>query len=173
MAILTPGEHAIEHQILVERFESVRVLGGRLIDGVNAFPLACDYAGGGRCGNVEADILLAVQSDAGVRLVLCEVKADANDPWYAAVELLRQMRLFLSNPAGREVMQQRSALPLSTPDVPVTALVLAPSGYYRARGKRCNAVPPAKRLFEEMSKRFGIDLRLAVWNPALNSIDDL
>ena len=44
-----------------------------MIDGVTAFPFACDFAGGGRCGNVEADMLLTVQSAGRHRLVLCEV----------------------------------------------------------------------------------------------------
>lgn len=90
-----PGEHTIEYQILIERFGKVNLLGGGLIDGVNALPLAYDFAQGGRHGNVEADMLLTVRSTEGFRLVLCEVKADASDPWYAAVELSRQMRLFL------------------------------------------------------------------------------
>lgn len=168
-----PGEHTIEHRILVERFGKIRLFGGTLIDGVNAFPLACDFAGGGRCGNVEADMLLAVQSPSGLRLVLCEVKTDADDPWYAAVESLRQIRLFVSNPVGYAVMQKRGVLPPSATDPPVTALVLAPADYYCARGKKCNAAAPAKQLFEEMRQRFGIDMRLAVWTPALDSIEDL
>jgi hypothetical protein len=101
------------------------------------------------------------------------VKADANDPWYAAVELSRQMRLFVSNPVGRAVMQQRGALPASATEMPVTALVLAPADYYHASGKKGNAVAPAMRLLKEMRRCFGIDIRLAVWNPVLNSIRDL
>lgn len=167
------GEHTIEHQIPVERFGEIRLLGGTLIDGVNAFPLACDFAGGGRCGNVEADMLLAVQFAGGHRLVLCEVKANANDPWYAAVELLRQMRLFSSNPVGRAVTQKRGALATESADIPVTGLVLAPAGYYHAPGKKSNAVAPARRLFEEMRERFRIDLRLAVWESTQNLICDL
>ena len=168
-----PGEHAIEHQILVERFGKVSLLGGKLIDGVNAFPLTCDFAGGGRGSNVESDMLLASHAADGFRLALCEVKADANDPWYAAVELSRQMRLFVSNPVGRAVMQQRGALPASATEMPVTALVLAPADYYHASGKKGNAVAPAMRLLKEMRRCFGIDIRLAVWNPVLNSIRDL
>lgn len=168
-----PGEHAIEHRILVERFGEVTVLGGKLIDGVNAFPLACDFAGGRRCGNVEADMLLAVRSGETLRLLLCEVKAGANDCWYAAIESLRQMRLFLTNPVGRAVMQQRGAMPETPKEVPVTGLVLAPVGYYRAPGKKANAVEPAKRLFALMRERFGVDMRLAVWDGDLTTIREL
>jgi hypothetical protein len=168
-----PGEHTLEHQILVERFGKVSLLGGTLIDGVNAFPLACDFAGGGRNGNVEADMLQAAQTADGIRLALCEVKADANDPWYAAVESLRQMRLYISNPVGRAVMQQRGAFPLGAGKTPITALVVAPVDYYRARGKKGNAVTMAKQLLNEMCKRFSIDIRLAVWDIVSNSILDL
>lgn len=168
-----PGEHTIEYQILVEQFGRIGLLGGNLIDGVNAFPLACDFAGGERCGNVEADMLLAVQSASGFRLALCEVKSDANDPWYAAVESLRQMRLFLANPVGHAVMRQRGALPPGVTDAPLTGLVLASADYYVARGKKRNAVTPAKKLFDQMRQLCGVDIRLAVWEPALNQIRDL
>jgi hypothetical protein len=168
-----PGEHAIEHQILVERFGKITVLGGKLIDGVNALPLACDFAGGGRYGNVEADMLLAVQSGEGFRLLLCEVKAGANDPWYAAMECLRQMRLFSANPVGRAVMHQRGGLPGTLENAPVSGLVIAPADYYCARGKKANAVEPAKRLFALMRERFDIDMRLAVWDARLNTIREL
>ncbi len=168
-----PGEHTIEHQILVERFGQLCALGGTLVDGVNAFPLACDFASGGRRGNVEADMLLAVRSGETFRLFLCEVKAGANDPWYAAVECLRQMRLFLANPVGRAIMQQRGFIPRTPSETPVTGLVVAPSEYYRCPGKRANAVQPASELFHSMHNHFGIDLRLAVWDAALSTIREL
>lgn len=165
-----PGEHAIEHQILVERFGSVRLLGDTLIDGINALPLASDFADGGRRGNVEADMLLVAQSEVKFRLALCEVKADANDPWYAAVELLRQMRLFIANPVGRRVMQQRGALPTSAAEAPITGLIVAPAGYYRGRGKKGNTLAPARRLFGAMCRRFSTDVRFTVWEPERNTI---
>jgi hypothetical protein len=168
-----PGEHTIEHQILIEQFGRISLLDGTLIDGVNAFPLACDFASGARCGNVEADMLLVGQSADGLRLVLCEVKADADDPWYAAVESLRQMRLFVSNPVGAAVMQKRGALLADAAKIPFTGVILAPVDYYCARGKKGNAVAPAKRLFQQMRQHFGIDMRLAVWEPSLNSIREL
>lgn len=167
------GEHTIEHQILIERFGKVRLLGETLIDGVNAFPLACDFAGGGRRGNVEADLLLVSQSAKGFRIVLSEVKANADDPWYAAVELLRQMRLYVSNPIGRAVMTERGGLAAQAAEVPVTGLVLAPAGYYQAKGKKGNALVSARLLFALMRKCFGVDMRFAVWDPAQNTITEL
>lgn len=167
-----PGEHTIEHQVLVERFGEVTVFGEKLIDGINAFPLACDFAGGGRLGNVEADMLLATQSGDDFRLLLCEVKADANDCWYATVQGLLQMRLYLANPVGRAVMQQRGALPYTPKAIPVTGLVVAPGGYYSGRGKKANAFEPANRLLAQMHERFGVDMRLAVWDKSLNTIHE-
>jgi hypothetical protein len=141
------GEHSIENQILIDRFGEINLLGERLIDGVNAFPLSCDFAGGGRRANVEADLLLLSRSIQSHRLVLCEVKTDADDPWFAAVESLRQMRLFLANPAARAVMIHRGALPAEAKVVPVTGLVLAPADYFFAKGKKGNALAPQSDSF--------------------------
>ena len=148
-------------------------LGGKLIDGVNAFPLAYDFESGGRRGNVEADLLLATETGAELRLLLCEIKATANNPWYAAVELLRQLRLFLANPLGRSVMQQRGLLPRTSTDIPVVGLVVAPIEYYSAPGKRGNALQPARELFQSMHECYGINPKLAVWEPGLCTIREL
>lgn len=65
------SEHELESQILAPdpSRTPTTVLGGRLIDGVNAFPLARDGAGG-RAGNVEADLLLLVESNDSSRVIL-------------------------------------------------------------------------------------------------------
>jgi len=68
------GEHAIEYEILCR------------------LPLVRD-SGGERCANVEADMFLLGEHKGTHRLFLCEVKADSNTAWYAAVENLRQLRL--------------------------------------------------------------------------------
>jgi hypothetical protein len=41
------------------------------------------------------------------KLVLVEAKTTANDPWYAAVESLRQLRLFLASDSARQIMHRR------------------------------------------------------------------
>ena len=90
------GEHKLEHEILCEHFDwSAVFTQGRLVDGVNAFPLVRD-SGGGRNGNVEADLFLLVQEAEGYRLMLAEVKHSANHAWFALVENLRQLRLLMS-----------------------------------------------------------------------------
>jgi hypothetical protein len=88
-----PGQHTIEHVILCGEFDRVSCCGTRLVDGVNAFPLSRDTAGGGRRANVEADVLLLAEHNEGYRLYLCEVKDQGNAPWYAVVECLRQTTL--------------------------------------------------------------------------------
>src|SRR4051812_28896243 len=83
------GEHAIEFEILdpSPMEASTSCLGAQLIDGVNALPLAKDQ-GGGRAGNVEADMLLLVRYGSEYKLLLVEVKWTSNNAWYAAVENL-------------------------------------------------------------------------------------
>jgi hypothetical protein len=92
------GEHKIEHEILepAPDLTPTTCFDARLIDGVNAVPLAKDAAGG-RAGNVEADMLLLLEDEQHYRQVLVEVKDGSNHPWYAAVEALRQLRLFCEN----------------------------------------------------------------------------
>jgi hypothetical protein len=167
------GEHAIEHRILLEDFDRVTCLGNRLIDGVNAFPLSRDPRGVGRRGNVEADMLLLGELAGAHRLFLCEVKHDANDPWYAAVELLRQMRLFSANLNSRNLFTHRvSILGLPT-DIPFTGLIVAPASYYASRGKAQNALQPAIDLLARFASEFGVDMRLAVWDATNKTIDEL
>ena len=52
---------------------------GRLVDGVNAVPLAKD-AGGGRTGNVEADMLCSSETSTSTVFLLVEVKTGVSEP---------------------------------------------------------------------------------------------
>ena len=58
------GEYAVEYDVLdpLPDVTNPIWLEASLVDGVNAVPLAKD-AGGGRSGNVEADMLLLVRDD--------------------------------------------------------------------------------------------------------------
>jgi hypothetical protein len=49
---------------------------------------------------IEADLLLLVEHANGPHLYVAEVKAMANTPWYGTIELLRQLRLLLSQEPG-------------------------------------------------------------------------
>ena len=167
------SEHAIEHQILHEDFDRVSCLGHRLIDGVNAFPLSRDPRGVGRRGNVEADMLLLGEFGGVHRLFLCEVKHNANDPWYATVELLRQLRLFSENPVSRNLFSSRGLIGTLPAEIPFTGLVVAPITYYSSRGKSQNALQPAIDLTSRFASELDLDIRFAVWDSSTKSIIEL
>jgi hypothetical protein len=158
------GEHAVEHSILAPdpREVATSCLGASLIDGVNAVPLARDL-GGGRAGNVEADMALLVRDKTQLRLLLVEVKVASNHAWYAAVENLRQMRLFLEAPVSLSLFQRR------LPDLglgslpPVTGVVLAPHAFYAAKGQKGRAVGPTQDLLARFRAQLGITVVLATW----------
>ncbi|MDQ3629994.1 MAG: hypothetical protein M3417_01700 [Actinomycetota bacterium] len=159
------GEHAIEQEILGSGPEitPTMCLGGRLIDGVNAVPLAKD-AGGGRAGNVEADMLLLVADDSGYKQLLVEVKARSNHPWYAAVEVLRQLRLFSKSVAPQCLFHTRRPDLTLPHSLPTTAVVLAPAPFYSAPGRNAATIAPSEALLERLRTRFGVDARLATWD---------
>ena len=151
-------EHALEKEILVEHFEEIECFGGRLVDGINAVPL-CDF----KRGKVEADLLLLVKEPdgRGHRVLLVEAKTTANNPWYAVVEHLRQLKL-LEVSAVRRIFHGRNRSLCLPDDIRVTGLILAPESYYSSPGKKANAVEPTRELIAEL----GIDVHLAVWDKA-------
>jgi hypothetical protein len=166
------GEHTMERTILVDHRVKVNLLGDPLLHGINAVPLAADFPDHGRRANVEADMLLLSRTATGYRLALCELKDGADNAWFAAVELLRQMRLFLSGPSAQSLMTELGHLPADAANVTMTGLVVAPSGYYAARGKKGNAVALAHTLLRRMRQHHNVDVHLAIWNPADNSIQE-
>jgi hypothetical protein len=166
------GEHAMERTILVDHRAKVTLLGDPLLHGINAVPLAADFSDHGRRANVEADMLLLSRTATGYRLALCELKDGANDAWFAAVELLRQMRLFLSSPSAQSLMTELGHLPADAANFTMTGLVVTPASYYAAQGKKGNAVAPARTLLRRMRLHYNVDVRLAIWNPADNSIQE-
>lgn len=167
-----PGEHSIEHSILCTEFDRVRCFSSELLDGVAALPLVRD-AGGARRANVEADLLLLTGSDSSHQLFVCEIKAESNNAWYAAVENLRQLRLLLSSPKDRALFARRNPTLQLGSEIPVAGLVLAPRGFYSAPGQKSNAQAPALRLLAAICGGFGVDAQLAVWDPRTLTIDRL
>lgn len=165
------GEHTIEYDILCRYFDLISCFGNKLLDGVNALPLVRD-AGGARGANVEADMFLLTAREGAHRQFLCEVKADSNDAWYAAVECLRQLRLLMSSPESLGVFARRIPSLCLPSGIPVTALVLAPPSFYSSPGKKANAVEPALKLLARLTSEFGVDVRLAVWDSRLFDIKD-
>ena len=107
------------------------------------------------------------------RMFLCEVKDRANDPWYAAVECLRQLRLFLENAESRNVFAHRKSVCGVLAETPVTGLVVAPINYYSRRGRGHNAVQLTFELLERFALEFGVDVRLSVWDAGASEIRSL
>jgi hypothetical protein len=148
-------EHALEKEILKLPFKDIECFGGHLVDGINAVPL-CSFGKG-----VEADLLLLAKEPdgSGHRIFLVEAKTTSNNPWYAVVEHLRQLKL-LEVSAVRRIFHRRNPS-LSLPDdFRVTGLVLAPKIYYSSPEQKANAVKPARKLIAAL----GIDVCLAVWD---------
>jgi hypothetical protein len=159
------GEHKIEYDLLhlSPAVRAVDVMGARLVDGVNAVPLAKDAAGG-RLGNVEADLLLLVRNSKGRhRLEVVEVKVTSNDPWFASIENLRQLRLLKESTEARRLFVSRQSHLGLRASLPFSGLVLAPLAFYSGRGKKGNAVGPTQKLLDRMRVDAGVSVRLAVW----------
>ncbi len=156
-------EHLIEHELLdpLRAQAAATVFGESLLDGVNAVPLAKDEQGG-RAGNVEADLLLRTASG----YYLAEVKSASNYAWYASVELLRQIKLLLESDAARRIMSVRAGTPTNY----LYGMVLAPSTFYSANGRRADSVEPSRQLARKVREAFDVHFRLAVWNPSARAV---
>ena len=170
------GEHVIEYEILnpSPRRVPTTCLGAKLVDGINAVPLAKD-ACGGRRGNVEADMLLLVRDEHAYRLQLIEVKVTSDNAWFAAVENLRQLKLFLASPEARRLFHERCpTLGLGQELEDVMGVVLAPRAheFYEAPVKRRDSVAPARRLLKRLRDETGVDTRLATWDPHERVIEE-
>ncbi len=156
-------EREVEHQILgpeVHVAEGRLCCGGRVVDAMNAIPLTTRP-------KVEADILLLVDHGHEQRLYLAEVKKGSDDPWYASVELLRQLRLFKGSTHAGDYFHRKD--PNVHVGLPVTGLVLAPSDFY-VNGQLLNSV---WRLVDAVQSRAALDVRLATWDAETGQIAEL
>jgi hypothetical protein len=157
-------ERILEHEILGPGSKIApgrKCLGGAIVGGINAVPLTLTP-------KIEADLLLLVEHTNGSHLYLAEVKSMANTPWYATIELLRQLRLLLSGSPTLGYFHRTAGTPS---DVSMTGLVLAPQAYFDREGKRHNAVGPAKRLIQAVKPT--VDIRLATWDSRSEAIAEL
>jgi hypothetical protein len=116
-------------------------------------------------------MLLLARETTGYRQWLVEAKTRSNNAWFGVIENLRQLKLFQLSAAAKQVMPTRHP-ELSQP-IPVTAIVLAPEQFYTAAGAKKNAVEPATALINMIRTAAKIDIRLAVWDPADQTIDSL
>jgi hypothetical protein len=168
------SEHAIEREIVSPAPHAVTTscLGGRLVDAVNALPLAKDEQGG-RAGNIEADMLLLVEEKEAYRQLLVEVKSTRDHAWYATVELLRQLRLFSKSSVAQRLFEHRRRDLILPAPLPVTAVVLAPRDFYEAAGRKSAVLNDTRLLLEQTRAKTGFDIRLTVWDPAVRVIAEL
>lgn len=166
------SEHELELQVLGPdpSTKQTTCFGGKLIDGVNAVPLSRDAAGGRR-GNVEADMLLLIEGHQGRKQLLVEVKTIANNAWYATIESLRQLKLFLNSPAAQQICAGRQRHVVGP--LPVEATVLAPPAFYSAPVAKQRSVKPTRQLITTVEDTLGVIVRLATWDPAQRAITDL
>ncbi len=145
---------------------------------VNAFPCAKD-SDGRRTANVEFDLLGIIRTTAGViRPLICEIKTGRNGSkysWYAAIENLRQLRLFIGNIENnlKFIRMKREDLSKALFDAPV-GIVIAEHGYYNHRGQKFNSMEPTRKLLERMqssSRCRDARVVLATWDKHKNQIE--
>jgi hypothetical protein len=157
------GEHEIEYEILVMHFDRAMCFGRPLLDGVNAYPLVKDSAGG-RTDNVEADLVLLARRSTSAFILVSDVKKTDGNPFTALVQNLGQLRLFRANPACASVFDQRD---VKTNVVQIRGGVIAPRTFYSSQGQKANSLPYARQLSESMLRGHKVKTDLLVWDPCL------
>jgi hypothetical protein len=169
-----PGEHTIEAAILADPLDELRCFAGRVVDGLNAVPLARD-PGGKRKHNVEADIFLLVERANAHQVLVVEVKDRSNNAWYAIVENLLQLRLARETDGSQRLFAARAnrlslGHEVAQQPLPLVGVVLAPRSFYEARGRKSACLGAARDLLSAFSSK-GVLVRLAVWESANRSIE--
>jgi hypothetical protein len=104
-----------------------------------------------RDGQVIADALGVVWAGERVRPLLMEVKVADQNPWYAAVECLKQMRL--ARQAERHICKHINGL-ISDVERGAWGLVIAPEAYFK-NGTMPNCKKLMKALQEKTNARIG------------------
>jgi hypothetical protein len=161
-----PGEHPIEYEILQTHFDRATYLGRPLLDGVNAYPLVKDSAGG-RKGNVEADLVLLAGPVDSASILVGDVKVTDGNPWTALVQNLRQLRLFTANLECARLFNRRG---VTANMVHICGGVIAPKTFYSKRGQKANTLPCARRLSESMLRAHKVRAELLVWDQGLGQL---
>jgi hypothetical protein len=162
-----PGEHTIEYEILVTHLDRARCLGRPLLDGVSAYPLVRDSAGGRR-NNVESDLILLAGPPDSALILVGEVKKTDGNPWTALVQNLRQLRLFTANPECASLFHRRG---VTAKVVQFCGGVIAPKTFYSSPGQKANTLPWARKLSESMLRApHRVCTELLVWDPGLGQL---
>lgn len=160
-------ERAVEQEIVgsADAIADGRTcMGGIVVDGIAAVALTTTP-------KVEADLLLLVNHQPGLRLYLAEVKAMANTPWYAIIELLRQMRLLTASSHATDYFRRKDDTVPS--GLPLTGLVVAPPQYFTAPGQRRNSVGPAQHLVDAVGANTDLNACMATWDARTGTIAKL
>jgi len=173
-----PGEHQIERDI-IQKWDEIKFFDKyRLEPIVNAFPCAKDSSGG-RTANVEFDLLGVLKKNASVvHPLICEIKTGAGGsktPWYAAIENLRQLKLFIGNRNDNlEFIKAKRPEFYSMKFAAPVGIVIAEEAYYTAAGQKCNSVAPTQELLRHLQiSQTSKEARviLATWDKMTNRID--
>lgn len=116
-------------------------------------------------------MLLLVEGNQGRGLLLVEVKTTANNAWYAVIENLRQLKLFMNSSSAQAIFTapHPDSGDLASPE----GIVLAPQSFYSARGAKQRAVAPTRHLISRIAEAAHVRIRLGIWDPAHRSITDL
>jgi len=170
-----PGEHRIENAIITNEARIIFLASEYKFDPVvNAFPCAKD-SGGRRKSNVEFDLLgiLKANTDA-VHPLICEIKAGkagSKNPWYAAIENLRQLKLFIDNADNLEFIRKKRGDNKLKFGASV-GIIIAEPDYYESPGQKLNSMKPTQKLLERLRKQCK-DARviLAKWDKDSNRVD--
>jgi hypothetical protein len=160
------GEHEIEYEILVEHFDVAICLGRPLLDGINAYPVVKDHAGG-RNDDVEADLVLLAGSADSALLLVSDVKRTDGNPWAALVQNLRELRLFTANPACASLFNKRG---VRANVAQTCGGVIAPKAFYSTRGQKAESLPYARELSESMLRDHKVKMELLVWDADLRQL---
>jgi hypothetical protein len=145
---------------------------------VNAFPCAKD-SGGGRLANVEFDLLGIFKKGSGaIHPLICEIKTGKNGskyPWYAAIENLRQLKLFIGNLKDNlKFIKTKSEDPNMGPFAAPVGIVIAEQDYYKYRGQKFNSMEPTRKLLgclQDTPRCKEARVVLATWDKKNNRID--
>jgi hypothetical protein len=161
------GEHEIEYEILSMRFDSVKCLDRPLLDGVNAYPVVKDSAGG-RNDDIEPDLVLLCGPIDSALVLVGDVKKTDGNPWSALVQNLRQFRLFTANPVCASLFGQRG---VKANVVQACAAVIAPKTFYGSRGQKANSLLHAHKLSEAILLAHNVTSELLVWDAGLAQLE--
>jgi hypothetical protein len=100
--------------------------------------------------------------------VICEVKHDANNVWYAVVQSLLQVKLARESAGFAEFCQRRTGALAK----PVTGAIVAPRSFYTHAGRKRLTVDPARLLLNTLARDGDTPVRLVSWERDLCDLDE-